>query len=259
METQPGNQDFYGANRGLLRPNDAEHHLSAPLGQVEGVPGPSATSLAGEFSAKAHVPNLIEGSYGLGPSLGSSSRGTKFQVFQRHHSGCRCNSSSSSTSSHSHFTKSCPRADAPLELLVAGMRQLQEATRRASATSLKGDSTETINDGPVDFQDRVYSVSPALEDISDNSAIWWNGLLDSESQSYAAFLKLDPVSRLTYVVKPTSSVGKGKISSCTRSSTTLHRGAPSPSGAKAKSVAPCRNFLTERVVNVVQSATSDMM
>ena len=114
-----------------------------------------------------------------------------------------------------------PRAEAPLELLVAGMRQPQEATIRATNGFLKGDVGETIKpgvtslpsllepnaDGPVDFQDWMYSISPALEDISDNSAVWWNEWNETAAnQAYGTCLKLDPVARLTYVPKGTDSL-----------------------------------------------------
>ena len=114
--------------------------------------------------------------------------------------------------------------NASLELLVAGMRQLQEATLRATNGSPKGDATETIKpgvaslptlpepcqDAPVDFQDWMYSISPALEDISDKSAVWWHELLSVANDAYASFLKLDPVSRLAYVPTPSSTLSLAK-------------------------------------------------
>ena len=69
------------------------------------------------------------------------------------------------------------RADAPLELLVAGMRQLQEATLRATSGPPKADTAETIKpgvtslpvlpepsqDAPVDFQVWMYSISRVMD------------------------------------------------------------------------------------------------
>ena len=106
-----------------------------------------------------------------------------------------------------------PRAEAPLGVTRSRHEAAAGSNNKGNSNVKKGDSTETIkpgvtalptlpepsSEGPVDFQDWVYSINPALEDISDNSAVWWNELLDTANQSYAAFLKLDPESRLTYV------------------------------------------------------------
>ena len=96
-----------------------------------------------------------------------------------------------------------------LELLVAGMRQLQEATLRSVDSPSKGETVkpglstlptlvEPGPEAPVDFQDWAYSIGPAMQDLSDNSSEWWENILVAAESYYTEFIRLDPVARLNH-------------------------------------------------------------
>ena len=99
-----------------------------------------------------------------------------------------------------------------LELLIAGMRQLQEVSMRASESPKSENVKPGITslptlvepgpEAPVDFQDWVYTVSPAMQDLSENSAEWWENILLSAESYYSEYLKLDPVARLSHKPQP---------------------------------------------------------
>ena len=107
------------------------------------------------------------------------------------------------------FPQSASAEPAALELLVAGMRQLQEATMRSVDSPSR---VETVKPGlsalpilgepgpeaPVDFQHWAYTINPAMQDLSDNSSEWWENVLIAAECYYREFLKLDPVARLAH-------------------------------------------------------------
>ena len=48
----------------------------------------------------------------------------------------------------------------------------------------------------------MYTVTPAMQDLSENSAEWWENILLSAESYYSEFLKLDPVARLSHKPQP---------------------------------------------------------
>ena len=95
-------------------------------------------------------------------------------------------------------------AEEPLQLLVQGMRQLQQAyigKTDARDSELKGTAEvpEMPDTGPeasVAFADWLYETEQAVGSLSDKASIWFSACLEVARQAYAEYTMASPLNRL---------------------------------------------------------------
>ena len=105
---------------------------------------------------------------------------------------------------HMPSTSSGAVAEEPLQLLVQGMRQLQQAyigKTDARDSELKGTAEvpEMPDTGPeasVAFADWLYETEQAVGSLSDKASIWFSACLEVARQAYAEYSLASPLNRL---------------------------------------------------------------
>ena len=95
-------------------------------------------------------------------------------------------------------------AEEPLQLLVQGMRQLQQAysgKTDARDSELKGtvevpEMPETGPEASVAFADWLYETEQAVGSLSDRASTWFSACLEVARQAYAEYTMASPLNRL---------------------------------------------------------------
>ena len=71
---------------------------------------------------------------------------------------------------------------------------------------------EVTTTAPIDLQDWLTAVEPAMGDLSDSSSLWWNTLLEEAQVWYLKYQQLPPLQRASFVPEPSESLKQSKWS-----------------------------------------------
>ena len=66
--------------------------------------------------------------------------------------------------------------------------------------------------GPIDLGDRIATIDPFMEDLSDTAEIWWKLLRKEAMAWYEEHMAMSPLQRLTREVVPSEEISKSKWS-----------------------------------------------
>ena len=113
-----------------------------------------------------------------------------------------------------------------LDALTRGVQQLQELQAQALTKATSPTSTEVVKPGTLSltampdmkegadaamiFQDWVEVSYSVMSDISENSSVWWSGVLQQVEQTYAVWLAAAPLEKLSIEPKSTDVWSGGK-------------------------------------------------
>ena len=179
-----------------------------PLGVGGGVGGRLGDPAFSQLHASAPGGNLpgagrgeLHPSLGLAepPGLGQAGRG------ETGHGGGGATTSATGTSGSTAAVQGHGSDTEPLQLLVQGMRQLQQVYMGKGETrdsELKGgielpQMPEVTADSAVSFSDWLYETEQAVGGLSDRAAGWFTMCLKSARETYELYQMSDPLARLT--------------------------------------------------------------
>ena len=127
-----------------------------------------------------------------------------------------------------------PQADPngldPLNVVLTGMAQLQGLVTELAGSPKSAEKPEVIKPGVTSlpelptagpescllFSDWIHNSKPPLSDVSDTSEELWECTLREANEWYTNYLKLDPLSRLVSVPKPSEHLMRPKWSRVSR-------------------------------------------
>ena len=179
-----------------------------PLGVGGGVGGRLGDPALSQLHASVPGGNLpgagrgeLHPSLGLAepPGLGQAGRG------ETGHGGGGATTSATGTSGSTAAVQGHGSETEPLQLLVQGMRQLQQVYMGKGETGdseLKGgielpQMPEVTADSAVSFSDWLYETEQAVGGLSDRAAGWFTMCLKSARETYELYQMSDPLARLT--------------------------------------------------------------
>ena len=77
----------------------------------------------------------------------------------------------------------------------------------------------------VDFGDWHHTIANSMGDISDNSAVWWQAVMESMAAFYNAYVKADQFNRLTMEPRPADELKLEEWQGVDRTAATMRMGA----------------------------------
>eukprot|EP00438_Fugacium_kawagutii_P029791 Skav227164 [mRNA] locus=scaffold502:278286:285743:- [translate_table: standard] len=133
--------------------------------------------------------------------------------------------------------RSDPQQDVTTQIILKLMQGMQEIQRKLVTRTDRGEGGEnehvrqghelpklaewTLESGPIDFNDWLTYVTPAMQDLSESSELWWAETLRTARAWYEAHMKLSPIQRLSHEPTPTDVMKQKKWSRVERRATSM--------------------------------------
>ena len=98
--------------------------------------------------------------------------------------------------------------------------EVQETVKSASATTLP-QLSRIAESAAVDFGDCFHTIANSMGDLSANSAVWWNAIMEFMATFYEAYVRAGQFHRLTMEPKPSEELKLDKWQRVDRRAATM--------------------------------------